>query len=291
MNALGAADPRPVHCQYSEAEPLFPLLEGIVAEWYKRYPADFIHGTMGLTLEEKGAYSLCLDLIYVRGEPIPDDARWLSGVCGVSVRKWKSLRASLIEAGKLHEIDSCLDNSRAKKENENYAKSARNFAESGAKGGRKRAENAAALNKTNGLGQAPLNHIEENRIEETTANAVGRATRLPDDWTLPDEYREWAIKEGWLADRVALEADRFHDYWIAASGQKATKRDWLATWRNWMRNVNKGKSNGKTDQTESIDREGVLERFRARDAGGAESGVADTGGNADPVLPPVPGRH
>src|SRR5688572_31678835 len=55
----------------------------VSARWYKRCGADFIHGTMMLTLEEKGAYSLCLDLIYDRGGPIPDDARWLSGVCGV----------------------------------------------------------------------------------------------------------------------------------------------------------------------------------------------------------------
>ena len=28
--------------------------------WYRRYPADFINGTFGMTLEEKGAYSLIL---------------------------------------------------------------------------------------------------------------------------------------------------------------------------------------------------------------------------------------
>jgi len=72
------------------------------ARWYKRCGADFIHGTMSLSLEEKGAYSLCLDLIYDRGGPIPDDARWLSGVCGVSIRKWNALRERLIEAGKIY---------------------------------------------------------------------------------------------------------------------------------------------------------------------------------------------
>ena len=70
-----------------------------MSRWYKRCGADFIHGTMMLTLEEKGAYSLCLDLIYDRGAPIPDDARWLSGVCGVSMRKWNALRNRLIELG------------------------------------------------------------------------------------------------------------------------------------------------------------------------------------------------
>jgi len=27
----------------------------------------------------------------------------------------------------------------------------------------------------------------------------------------------------------------FHDYWVAQTGQKAIKADWIATWRNWLR--------------------------------------------------------
>lgn len=79
------------------------------ARWYKRCGADFIHGTMMLTLEEKGAYSLCLDLIYDRGGPIADDARWLSGVCGVSIRKWNSIRERLVSLGKIQVQDGLLD--------------------------------------------------------------------------------------------------------------------------------------------------------------------------------------
>ena len=30
--------------------------------------------------------------------------------------------------------------------------------------------------------------------------------------------------------------DQFRDYWIAQGGQKGAKLDWLATWRNWVRN-------------------------------------------------------
>ena len=74
---------------------------------------------------------------------------------------------------------------------------------------------------------------------------------MPDDWTLPSNFETWALEEGWPADRVALEADKFHDYWISASGQKATKRNWLATWRNWMRNIPKAKSNGISPEAES----------------------------------------
>src|SRR5260370_486550 len=34
--------------------------------------------------------------------------------------------------------------------------------------------------------------------------------------------------------RVAIEAERFRNYWIAKVGQGAVKRDWFATWRNWV---------------------------------------------------------
>lgn len=31
-------------------------------------------------------------------------------------------------------------------------------------------------------------------------------------------------------------ADTFRDYWLSAAGAKGRKADWLATWRNWVRN-------------------------------------------------------
>jgi uncharacterized protein YdaU (DUF1376 family) len=111
--------------------------------WYKRYGGDFVMGTMSLSLEEKGAYSLCLDLIYDRGGPIPDDARWLAGVCGVSLRKWATLRDRLIATGKLSPSDGFLTNQRASAMLAADAEAREEQAENGAKGGRKRAENAS----------------------------------------------------------------------------------------------------------------------------------------------------
>lgn len=39
------------------------------------------------------------------------------------------------------------------------------------------------------------------------------------------------------AQAVAVEADKFRDYWTAKAGKDAAKLDWLATWRNWCRNA------------------------------------------------------
>jgi uncharacterized protein YdaU (DUF1376 family) len=118
--------------------------------WYRRFPDNFIAGTVGLTLEEKGAYSLVLDLMYVRGGPVPDEPRYIAGVCNCSVRKWNAIREKLLAIGKLHVVDGYLTNERAEKEIENAAKDAQERAENGAKGGNKTAENNKNINKING---------------------------------------------------------------------------------------------------------------------------------------------
>jgi len=138
------------------------------ARWYKRYGMDFIHGTFNLSLEEKGAYSLCLDLIYDRAGPIPDDARWLSGICGVSIRKWNCIRNRLIETGKLVAKEGFLSNARADFELVSSQFHARKQAESGAKGGRKAAENRVDHSKNNNLAEATLKPIEEIRGDKNT---------------------------------------------------------------------------------------------------------------------------
>lgn len=64
---------------------------------------------------------------------------------------------------------------------------------------------------------------------------ASRGTRLPKDWTLPDDWRD--IGEALRPDlNILLVADSFRDYWVGKSGKDATKLDWLATWRNWVRN-------------------------------------------------------
>lgn len=81
--------------------------------YYKRYPRDFIEGTIGMSFELKAAYSLVLDLIYMQGGNLPDDARYISGLLGLSVRKWNSIREDLIERDKIQVSGKFLTNYRA----------------------------------------------------------------------------------------------------------------------------------------------------------------------------------
>jgi hypothetical protein len=68
--------------------------------------------------------------------------------------------------------------------------------------------------------------------------------------------REWAATN--RPDVIPdLEAAKFLDYWTAKSGQVATKCDWLATWRNWIRNARAAPTRRAPPQTmeSAVDRE------------------------------------
>lgn len=119
--------------------------------WHKRYHGDALHGYRGLTLEQRGAYGTILDLLYDCGEEgLADNERLLSGHLDVSVRKWRVLRGELISAGKIHLLaDGRISNFRYRKEREKSLEISRKRVESGAKGGRAKAEQGELLNESN----------------------------------------------------------------------------------------------------------------------------------------------
>lgn len=66
-----------------------------------------------------------------------------------------------------------------------------------------------------------------------------RATRLQDDWTLPEEWASWAREKRPGLDLDDL-AESFRDYWHARAGKEGVKLDWYATWRGWVRRERTG---------------------------------------------------
>lgn len=60
-----------------------------------------------------------------------------------------------------------------------------------------------------------------------------RASRIPENFTVDSSMRSWAAQKTPDVD-LELSTEKFINYWTAASGAKATKLDWVATWRNWM---------------------------------------------------------
>lgn len=65
-----------------------------------------------------------------------------------------------------------------------------------------------------------------------------RGSRLPPDWTLPEEWKieaESIARSDGLSINAVRESLKFRDYWVGKSGKDAAKADWLATWRGWVR--------------------------------------------------------
>lgn len=70
----------------------------------------------------------------------------------------------------------------------------------------------------------------------TRTTGAAKGSRIPDDFQVTDEMREWAKAK---APRCgAADHEAFVDYYKAAPGAKGVKLDWVATWRNWMRKEN-----------------------------------------------------
>lgn len=129
--------------------------------YYKAYPRDFIEGTVGMSFELKGAYRLVLDLIYMQGGNLPDDERYISGLLGCTIRKWKSLRSELVARGKIQVNGEFLTNERAVSELETLRKLTD-----------KQSENRSKPNKNKEIKSPPFDHTEPDTDTEATLSSV-----------------------------------------------------------------------------------------------------------------------
>src|SRR5262249_31308307 len=91
-----------------------------------------------------------------------------------------------------------------------------------------------------------------------TKESTGRGTRLPTDWQPSEADLAFARDRALSPTRIDAEAEKFRNYWTAKSGSDACKRDWSATWRNWIINTTeKGyglTSWGQSPRTDSTSR-------------------------------------
>lgn len=138
--------------------------------YYKRFPRDFFEGTIGMSLEEKGAYGLVLDLIYKTDGRLADDPRYLAGMLGCSVRKWNSIKDRLVSLGKLHIENDIISNSRA-----DYLLIERRTYQD------KQRENRTKPNKNSQLEKPPSNHTEPEPDNAVLLARVREAANIFDD--------------------------------------------------------------------------------------------------------------
>jgi hypothetical protein len=64
-------------------------------------------------------------------------------------------------------------------------------------------------------------------------SAPKRASRLPADWIISDEWLNEAVAAGLSRQRAVSEADRMKNWSLSA--KNGAKLDWRAAWRNWFK--------------------------------------------------------
>ena len=215
------------------------------------YGSDLVGDTLHLSAEQIGAYMLLLIAMWNAGGSLPSNAVKLARIARCTPARWLKISPDLLE---LFDADgTTIWHKRVQKEiekmNEKRAKNAR----SGSLGGTARAlkHNASpqananeTLKRNPSIARAtPESEPDSERETTVSPKRAARGSRLPADWSIPNDWGKWAVDEFALPPgKIRAEADRFRDYWIAQPGQKGVKVDWLATWRNWCRTAFASKS-------------------------------------------------
>ncbi|WP_175869454.1 YdaU family protein [Bartonella gabonensis] len=321
--------------------------------WIRFHLYDWISGTDGMTLEQRGVYITLLVRMYDKKAPIKTDFETLARACNCSQKKFAAIVEYLIRNDKLIETDDGLWNARVEEELKDFADKKDHISQIRSEAGKKGAQaksnikqhvnnfaeandkqnvffaeandkqnvffaeandkqndffaeanakqNQAIKNQnknniykknktivlskketefenletidlveepiecddveslseeieTSSDNQPPI-HEQESVSKKAKRVKTDRGCRLPADFE-PDY--DFALAEGLPPERVKIEIAKFKDYWKAKAGKDACKRDWHATWRNWVRNSkkyeinNKGRNYGKpsNQQTE-----------------------------------------
>lgn len=73
------------------------------------------------------------------------------------------------------------------------------------------------------------------RTEYVDGKKPKRGTRIPPNWRPSAAVLEWCQRLGVTNAQLEVLIEEFIDYWIAVPGQRGTKLDWDATFRNRVR--------------------------------------------------------
>lgn len=209
------------------------------APYFPMYPADFEADTSHLTLEEDGAYNRLLRLMWMTpGCSLPDDTKWIARRMRVDLDTYERVISPLLEEF-FKRSGGRVFSPRLREEFEKVSKTYLKRSEAGKRGGRPKVTESkendvkAGLSREKAGPKQPEPEPEEK--EDNKLSSKKRGSRLPEDWSLPKAWGDWALSEGMLEFNVRREADKFRDYWTSRAGSGGVKLDWLAVWRNWVR--------------------------------------------------------
>lgn len=209
--------------------------------FFKLYIGDYQRDTAHLSVVEHGAFMLMLQHYYATERPLPtgkalhrmlraQDKVERDAIDSIAAQFWRTTDAGLVNDRADEEIrkasKQCEANRAVAMAREDARRSARKEHESCN-------ESSHEMSTTRTQNQTPEPDTIANSVSKKPR--LGRGTRLPPDWDPGAEGLAFAAQLGLVNGRANTELAKFRDYWAAATGQTASKADWQATWRNWVR--------------------------------------------------------
>lgn len=212
--------------------------------YYERHIGDYLKDTAHLSLLEHGVYGRLMDVYYTRECAIPDkDAARL---IGARSKEERAALAAVLAEFFIQEESGDWVQMRCEREVERFKDKQRKAkASAEARWSAQRPQSDGNANaspdamRTHSEGNAPRARPQTPDTIPNTSEAklprLARGTRLPADWDPGDAGWAFAAQQGLANGTAQGELAKFRDHWAAKTGQDATKADWQAAWRNWVR--------------------------------------------------------
>lgn len=245
------------------------------------YPGDYRRDTAHLNAAQHGAY-LLLIMHYWSNDGLPDDDKQLARIACMTLVQFKKNKHVLQKFFQEKWRHKRIDDEIQKAEKKHQVR-----VNAGHLGG----VASSLVKQKSSNAEAMLNHSSEpepkpeKKKDICAAGAApkSKGSRLADDWWPSEADQAFASSANLSIGESRHEAEKFRDYWHARAGPGAVKRDWSATWRNWIRN-RKGNGNGVETDRERRKRESreALEQLRAFGEGRTDGGF---GGSVVQLLP------
>jgi uncharacterized protein YdaU (DUF1376 family) len=209
--------------------------------WTDAYLADTYH----LTDTQHGLYLRLLMLMWrTPGCRVPNNDEWLA-------KRFRDMDALRAIIGEFCQSDgNWITQNRLTFEYEQARKRSTKQSERAKSRWNKEKPSSRGNAERHQSGNASISISRTIPIEESKKDIDRRAdarqpkgTRLALDWAPSIDDLAFADK-AIGTERTTEEVEKFKDYWIARNDTGAIKRDWHRTWRNWIRNSNRGNGNG-----------------------------------------------
>ena len=196
--------------------------------YYKFNIADWHLATSHLSLEEEAIYFRLINYYYDTEQAIPEETQ--SVIRRLRLGSYSEIFGIILKEFFTLESDG-WHHKRCDDEISQYHDKAEVNQVNGKKGGRPK--KTQTVSKDNPDITLTKNHKPLTINHSIDVAKAPKAKRLSLE-ELPKEWEDFCKKE--RPDLKPLNIwNQFKDYWIAQGGQKGTKLDWFATWRNWVR--------------------------------------------------------